>query len=102
MSKKSKMRRKEAYKKFMDSMAVYREKFVNKKIQLIEKILSNDELKNKIMQKNRTEMNKLERACVDTIVSREIQNLEQFNQIKDKIKDLQIKKAKFKYKPKAI
>jgi len=102
MSKKAKTKRKKRYKAFMDSMVKYRETFVEKKLKLIEKLLSDESLKSSLLSKNRKELNKLERAALDTIISRDIQNLDQFNEIKDKIKDANVKRAKFKYKPKAI
>lgn len=97
MSKKAKAKRKELYKAFMDGMVKYRDKFLTKKNTLIEKMFSDDALKEKLMKKERTAMNKLERAAVDTITSRELKNLEEFSAIKDKVKDEKNKKAKFKY-----
>lgn len=100
MSKKAKSKRKELYKAFMEGMVKYRDKFLTKKNTLIEKMFSDDALKEKLMKKERTAMNKLERAAVETIISRDIKNVEDFNAVKDKVKEEKLKKAKFKYAPK--
>jgi len=102
MSKKAKIKRKEQYKIFMESMVKYRESFVEKKIKLIEKMLTDESLKNNLMNKDRKELKPLERAAVDTIITRNIQNIDQFNEIKESIKEKASKRAKFKYKPKKI
>ena len=97
MSKKAKSKRKDLYQAFMDGMIKYRDKFLTKKHNLIEKMFSDDALKEKLMKKERTAMNKLERAAVDTIISKEIKNVEEFTATKDKVKEEKLKKAKFKY-----
>ncbi len=102
MSKKGKSKRREQYKAFMDGMLKYREKFIDKKIGLIEKMLNDEALKNKIMAKNRREMNKLERAAVDTLNVRELNNVQDFDALKASLKDSQSKRAKFKYTIKEI
>jgi len=102
MSKKGKEHRRENYKKFLDGQIKFRESFVTKKLALVEKMLSDDALKSKIINKSRKEMNKLERACVDTMITRKFETVEQFSEIKDKIKEQQVKKAKFQYAPKNI
>ena len=53
MSKKGKSKRRDQYKSFMDGMVKYREKFIDKKIALIEKVLNDEALKNKILSKTR-------------------------------------------------
>lgn len=100
MGKKAKTKRKDKYKAFMDGMIKYREGFINKKIALLEKMFADESLKTKIMSKDKATMNKLERAVSDTVTSLNIETIEQLDQIKNKIKEDQTKKAKFKYKPK--
>lgn len=102
MSKKAKANRKDSYKKFLDGMVVYREKFVNEKMQLVEKILSDESLKDEIMKKDRKEMSKLERAAVDTITSRDLQAPDQLEELSATIIEAQVRSAKFKYTPKSI
>lgn len=102
MSKKGKSKRREQYKAFMDGMLKYREKFIDKKIGLIEKMLNDEALKDKIFAKSRREMKKLERAAVDTINVHEIKSIEDFDALKENLKDSQNKRAKFKYTIKEI
>jgi tRNA uridine 5-carbamoylmethylation protein Kti12 len=102
MSKKAKSRRKDQYKVMMDGLAKGREGFINRKVSLMEKMMADESLKNKIVGKSRKDMNKLELAVVETISSRKIDSVEQLDSIKEKLKEEQIKKAKFKYKPKLV
>lgn len=102
MSKKAKQKRKEHYKSFLEGMVKHREYFIDKKINLIEKMLSDDSLKNTLMNKNRQEMNILERAVVDTIKDRNISSLEDFQEMSESFKENQNKSAKFKYTAKKI
>lgn len=102
MSKKGKSKRRDQYKSFMDGMVKYREKFIDKKIALIEKVLNDEALKNKILSKTRRDMNKLERAVADTIKDRELNVAEDFEKVKAGLKDSQGKRAKFKYTIKEI
>ena len=102
MGKKAKTKRKENYKAFLDGMINYRNKFIDQKLGLVEKMLGDDALKNELTSKKRKELSKLERAAVDTIVSRNLENIDQFNELKENIKESQDRSAKFKYTPKEI
>jgi hypothetical protein len=102
MSKKAKVKRKDAYKAFLNGMVSYREKFINKKCALIEKVLTNDSLKNTLFSKERASLSILERAVVDTINTKNINTVEDFEAISAPFKENQNKIAKFKYTPKKI
>jgi hypothetical protein len=102
MGKKAKTNRQEQYKAYLEGRIKYREKFVDEKMNLIGKILADESLKKELMDKDRTEMSQLERAAIDTILSRDIQTVEQFEEMKDQLKEDQARSAKFKYQPKEI
>lgn len=102
MGKKAKTKRQENYKGFLDGMVTYREKFVAEKLALVEKMLADESVKSELMNKDRKTMTKVERAAVDTVVSRELNSAEQFDEIKETIQDDQVRSAKFKYTPKVI
>lgn len=102
MSKKAKIKRKDAYKTFLNGMVAYRAKFIDRKCRLLEKLLSDETLKNSLSHKKRSELTTLERAALDTLTSRHLTQLEDFQNISSELKETYGKVAKFKYTPKKI
>ncbi len=102
MGKKAKNKRIERYKAFLNGMITYKEKFAKAKVELIEKLLTDDSFKETLIKKDRKEMTKIERAAVDTITTRDLKNVEAFEEIKESLIEDKVKKAKFKYHPKEI
>ena len=102
MGKKAKANRMQSYKAFLNGMVTYREKFVDAKIALIDQLLADTSLKESLSKKDRKEMTKVERAALDTILTKELGTVEEFEELKAKLKDTQVKRAKFKYSAKEI
>jgi len=99
LSKKKATRRKENFKAFREGQVKAREKFIDKKLVLIEELLSDEKKKEALFSKKLKEMDNIERAAVSSMTMKPI-TLEDFQSKKEDLKKEQITSAKHKYSPK--